>query len=97
MSSPTKAPAPAKAACKKGTFSISELSEIIGLWQKAAFSIPEFCEDTGLGRSFVYDEIRKGRLIARKAGGRTIILASERERYLSNLPILASESQEATQ
>ncbi len=39
-----------------------------------AHSILEAAKIAGIGRSFVYQEIRAGRLVARKAGGRTLIL-----------------------
>ena len=51
-----------------------------------AYSIDEFCEESNLGRSFVYAEIRAGKLIARKAGRRTLILHDDGERYLRSLP-----------
>jgi excisionase family DNA binding protein len=44
---------------------------------KLAYSVPEFCEATSLGRSLVYEEIRKGRLRATKIGTRTIILRED--------------------
>ena len=50
------------------------------------FSIPEFCESVGCGRTFVYGEIGAGRLIAHKFGRLTKILPSSREAWLKNLP-----------
>ena len=55
--------------------------------EKLAYSILEFCEVAGLKRSTVYEEIKDGRLIARKARGRTIILPTDARNYLLNLPI----------
>ena len=54
--------------------------------RRLAYSIDEFCEKAGIGRSFVYQEIRAGRLKARKAGRRTLILRDDGERYLRDLP-----------
>ena len=51
-----------------------------------AHSIPEAAKIASVGRSFLYEEIRAGRLIARKAQGRTLILHQDLVAYLSNLP-----------
>jgi len=51
-----------------------------------AHSILEAAKIAGIGRSFVYQEIRAGRLVARKAGGRTLILHSDLLDYLRRLP-----------
>ena len=48
-----------------------------------AHSIDAFSEISNLGRSFLYEEIRNGKLEARKAGRRTIILHDEGQRYLN--------------
>ena len=53
-----------------------------------AHSIDAFCNRNGLGRSFVYGEIRAGNLIARKAGRRTLILPDDEARYLASLPAM---------
>ena len=53
---------------------------------KLAHSINWICEDSNLGRTFIYNEIKAGRLIARKAGRRTIILDSDYRDYLAALP-----------
>ena len=57
---------------------------------RLAYSIDEFCEEAGLGRSFVYQEIRAGNLKARKAGRRTLILHDDGERYLRSLPSIGA-------
>ncbi len=51
-----------------------------------ALSIPEACRSSKLSRSFIYQEIAAGRLIARKAGARTIVLPKDLRAYLANLP-----------
>jgi hypothetical protein len=57
---------------------------------RLAYSVEEFGAVTGLGRTKLYAEIAAGRLRARKAGKRTIILAEDGRAYLAGLPELAS-------
>jgi len=52
---------------------------------KAAYSIPEICAETTLGRNSVYSEIAKGRLRITKVGRRTIVLAEDFRRWLETL------------
>lgn len=51
-----------------------------------SYSVGEYAEVSGLGRSFLYEAIRNGDLEARKAGRRTLILRDEGERFLRSLP-----------
>ena len=51
-----------------------------------AYSIDDVCERVPGGRTTVYEEIRQGRLIARKMRGRTIVLPSDLAAYLAALP-----------
>ena len=60
-----------------------------------ANSIEAFCDRTGLGRSFVYLEIKAGNLTARKAGRRTLILPDDEARYLASLPAIEPDSEAA--
>lgn len=53
-----------------------------------AMSIAEFCERYGPGRTTTYQEIKAGRLRARKCGKRTIITDDDAERWLECLPII---------
>ena len=53
---------------------------------RKAWSIAEAAMLSGLSRDVLYNEIRRGRLVARKAGRRTIIIQKDRERFLMNLP-----------
>lgn len=53
---------------------------------KAAYTISEFCKRYAIGRSSAYEEHRRGRLAFRKVGARSIILASEAERWAQSLP-----------
>ncbi len=62
-----------------------------------AYSIDEYSEVSNLGRSFLYEEIRNGKLEARKAGRRTIILHDEGQRYLNSLPELKPSTADAEQ
>ncbi len=54
--------------------------------ERLAYSLVEFCASARIGRSTAYEEIRAGRLIARKVRGRTIILPTDARNYLLNLP-----------
>ena len=53
---------------------------------RLGFSIDGACESSGLGRTFLYEAIGSGKLIAKKAGRRTIILPEDLKAYLENLP-----------
>ena len=57
---------------------------------KIAYSIPQFCSACAVGRTFVYEEIKAGRLRACKAGRRTIIDAAEARRWLAALQRIAA-------
>lgn len=54
------------------------------------FSVNDFCQWAGIGRTAVYAEMKTGRLTARKFGRRTIIPKTEAERWLAALPLLHS-------
>ena len=51
-----------------------------------ALDIPTVCRRSGTGRSFVYEEIRAGRLIARKFGRLTRVLQPDYEAWLAAAP-----------
>ncbi|MEM8540551.1 MAG: helix-turn-helix domain-containing protein [Pseudomonadota bacterium] len=55
--------------------------------QKIAVTIPEAQEMSGLGRTTLYEIFKKGSLKPRKQGKRTLILVSELENYINNLPV----------
>ena len=59
--------------------------------EKAAYPFSEFLERFGVGRTKAYEEIKAGRLKARKSGSRTIILASDAQAWLDGLPALHSQ------
>jgi hypothetical protein len=52
-----------------------------------AHSIADTCRITSMGRTPIYEEIRRGRLKARKAGRRTVILDSDLREWLASLPL----------
>ena len=53
---------------------------------KAALTLPEFCKAYGVSRSFAYREIGDGKLVTRKAGRRTLVLKTDADAWLANLP-----------
>lgn len=52
---------------------------------KLAYSIREAVQATGLSRSYLYEAIAAGELVARKAGSRTVIARSDLEAYIAQL------------
>jgi Helix-turn-helix domain len=55
--------------------------------RKLAHSVAEFAQLSGLGRSFLYEQIKAGLLPIRKAGRRTLILHDEGQAWLAKLPV----------
>jgi len=55
---------------------------------KLAYSISELSEMSGIGRSFLYEEIKAGRLTVTKAGRRSIVLHGDALAWLTSLPKL---------
>lgn len=60
-----------------------------------AFTVAEVMTRVGLGRDTVYSLIRDGRLPACKVGRRTLIVASDLERFLQELPRVGSHTEPA--
>ena len=60
--------------------------------RQRAFSLAEFCERYGPGRTTAYQEIKEGRLRARKIGKRTVITADDAEDWLRHLPSVPAKS-----
>ena len=54
--------------------------------EKFAYSINEVTERGPFGRSTIFQEIKDGRLVARKVGRRTIILHNDFVKWLEDLP-----------
>jgi excisionase family DNA binding protein len=57
--------------------------------RKLAYSIAELAEISGIGRSFLYEEIKAGRLVVTKAGRRSLVLYDDALAWLTTLPKLA--------
>ena len=55
-----------------------------------AVTIPEAVRMSGMSRSAIYLRIREGAIDARKAGGRTLIMADSLEKYIKSLPQMSS-------
>jgi excisionase family DNA binding protein len=53
-----------------------------------AFSVAEACVISGVGRTNFYQALKDGEVTARKRGKRTLVLASELQRWLNSLPQL---------
>jgi excisionase family DNA binding protein len=53
---------------------------------KRALSVEEAAKAAGVGRTLLFEEIRKGRITARKVGRRTIITTDELDAWLKALP-----------
>ena len=58
---------------------------------RGAFSVRDFCQWAGIGRTAFYEELKTGRLAARKFGKRTLIPIAEAYRWLEGLPVLSKD------
>jgi hypothetical protein len=61
------------------------------MYIKPAYGIEELSEAGPLGRSSLYKAIREKRLIAQKAGRRTIITHENYEAFLKALPVVGQD------
>lgn len=59
---------------------------------RPTLTINEAAAALGCSRSHIYNEIRSGKLTARASRGRTVILASDFNFYLDNLPTLPARA-----
>lgn len=57
-----------------------------------AVTIPDAVKATGMSRSALYEAMKRGDLIARKAGRRTLISFADLEAYLASLPTFQAEA-----
>ncbi len=57
-----------------------------------SYSIRQVSENTGLGRTSLYEEIKTGRLRAVKNGNRTLVLAEDLRSWLASLPPIKRRS-----
>jgi excisionase family DNA binding protein len=62
---------------------MSDLPVTQSAMQRAAWSIGEIAEGTGLSRGFLRAEVRRGRLPIRKFGRRVLVLNDDLQKYLS--------------
>jgi excisionase family DNA binding protein len=58
--------------------------------ERLAVSPRELASQAGVSHDFVYKAIASGELVARKWGRRTLILATDAQRYLDSLPRMRS-------
>lgn len=58
--------------------------------RRLAYGINDFASALGIGRTKIYEEIKSGRLRAKRIGGRTIIAADDAAKYLAGLPALSA-------
>jgi excisionase family DNA binding protein len=63
---------------------------------EGAYTVEEFCQRFGIGRTSFYDEVNEGRLTAKKRGSRTLIERAEARRWLASLPDFKTVSQAST-
>jgi excisionase family DNA binding protein len=56
--------------------------------RQRAFSIRQFSEIYSIGRTKIYEELKSGRLRARKIGKHTVILEDDAENWLRRLPVI---------
>jgi excisionase family DNA binding protein len=56
--------------------------------ERFAYSIRDVTKVTGLGRSYIYEEIKEGRLRIRKAGRRSLIFPDDLKAWLASLPAI---------
>jgi excisionase family DNA binding protein len=61
------------------------------LTARKAFAVREFCARHGVCRQTFYEEVRRGRLRARKLGKKTIVTAEDEREWLESLPVLDLE------
>jgi hypothetical protein len=69
-----------------------ELMEMSEQGRKLAYSIAELTQISGVGRSFLYEEIKAGRLIVTKAGRRSLVLHGDAMAWLTSLPKTSATS-----
>lgn len=53
---------------------------------KQAYTMREFCQTFGIGKTLAYEHIKEGRLVTRKVGSRTLIRAEDAKAWLDALP-----------
>lgn len=61
------------------------MSEIETRAPVGALSVNELCRQYSIGRTFFYEELKAGRLVAHKAGAKTLVAVAEAERWFASL------------
>ena len=61
---------------------------------REAFAVREFCARYGICRQTFYDEIKRGRIKARKLGKKTVILRADADAWAASLPELRTVGRE---
>lgn len=51
-----------------------------------ALTVSQFCENFRVSRTTLYEQIKQGKLSARKVGHKTLILQAEADRWSQALP-----------
>ena len=65
-----------------------EAKQAADLSGREAFAIGEFCARYGICRDTFYQEVRRGRLRARKLGMKTIVLRADADAWVATMPAL---------
>ena len=58
-------------------------------------TIPEFCNEARIGRTFAYRLLSENKIKACKLGKKTLIPRAEMHRWIDSLPSYSSENAEA--
>jgi excisionase family DNA binding protein len=58
---------------------------------REGLSIADACTISGIGRTKIYQAIAQGQLVARKYGKRTLILRTDLQAFLTNLPAVQAD------
>jgi excisionase family DNA binding protein len=61
---------------------------------REAFAVREFCARYGICRQTFYDEIKRGRIRARKLGKKTIVMRADADAWAASLPELRAGGRE---
>ena len=65
------------------------------MFEPIAYDIPTVIEMTGIGRTTIFGEIRDGKLVARKIGRRTVLMATDVRKWLEATPTVRNANPKA--